>query len=206
MSIDGPAVMDFSYFSQSQQYACFLSLLDVWTESRDPASFHSFISCEVRIQAVAIWILFPPVGDEGDVEEYCHMKIRTGEQGWEVKTSDSDFFLVWDEKIPFVMRSTYPVQWDRLQKARSSDILFVLVNGDLGRKNLNGILLKEEYTLQDEPKFVRVGSLSLSGSASRPLFEILTARLEFASDAQLVGKIDLDDPRLCDLVHTVNMV
>ena len=206
MSIDGPAGMDHSYYSQEQQHTCFLSLLDVWTESIDPANFHSFISCEVRIQAVAVWILFLPAGDEGDAEEDCHMKIRAGEQVWEIKSLFDDRYLTWDEDIPFVMKSAHPMQWDRLQEARNSDILFVLASGHFKRKVLQGILLKEEYTAEGKPKFVRMGALSLEGPASRLLFDILTARLELASDAQLAGKIDLDDPRLSDLVHTINII
>ena len=60
LSLDQSKVrMDKLYFRQ-KQHTCSLKLLDVRIKSESPGDLHSFTDCEIKIQAIAVWVNYNP--------------------------------------------------------------------------------------------------------------------------------------------------
>ena len=113
-------------------------------------------------------------------------------------------WISWDEHVPSSLQSTCPEQWSRLQLERESDLLLLFIyHGVREKRSIRCLLLKPHHGSEDDIKFVRVGCVKLGNN---PVTALLIKRLERRPDEELPAVIDLDDPRLADLVHVVSII
>jgi len=218
VSIDGPVLMDSKYFRpkdlQNRYSTCFLKLLDTRIESETPEALHSFKSCDIRLQAIGGWASVQAF------ETICedNLTIDIGGQiislGW---PNSRDLYVSWDEDVPQSLKWAHHEQWCRIQQERRSKVLFVLVYGQsdkwCGQKSPGndadiccGLLLRPQVIPEGDLGFSRMGYVQLCGLGSGLLFDLLATKLELASNERLGSQINLDDPRLVGLVHTITMI
>jgi hypothetical protein len=115
--------------------------------------------------------------------------------------------IFWDENLP--SSEADPERWDRLQAARSSDLLLMFVIGTFwwaklepSLEGIDGLVLREQLLPKGENIFVRLGK----SEYGTEVLDMLTTKLDLQPDVELVDEINLDDPRLADLVHEVTII
>lgn len=211
-SFDGPVKMDFRYRMPELKEAYFIDILNVWVNSEGPSKLHSFVSSELQMRAIAMWGRVIPIGEDED-ESFRVLFTEHAKSGIFSDVNDSIFSIYWDENLPPSRKLSEPWRWRRLQEERNSDLLFVFVAGNSGKWILeegycdpvvDGLILRKTHAPDGNGKFIRVAGFTLEHGDW--LLDILAARLELQSDVSLIGRINLEDPRLANLVHTVNII
>ena len=206
-SFKGPISTDRMHFHEHRECVYFIEILNVSTVSDDPAHLHSFSLGELHIRAISMWAKVCQVrvgedihGDHQD-EEWKYAEIQP--------LTSHEFPLVemdWDEDMPRDERLIEPERWHSLRKQRSSELLLVFVRSTYYEEDIDvqGLVLCKGFDPSQAGKFIRIGRFY----TERWFLDMLTKRLGMVSGPRVreAGEIDLDDPRLVDLIHTIVVV
>lgn len=79
------------------------------------------------------------------------------------------------------------------------------VEGAFPNDEVDGLILRK-VAAEADGDFVRMGSFSIGMDSTVPFMEVLVSRLELQPGVSPADRFNVDDPRLADLVHTVNII
>jgi hypothetical protein len=199
MSVEGPVMSDMSYGAEEKNPS-FVEILEASVYSEHSSKLHSFVASRLVLRGVAVWARALRTGksarleDDDDWElqltglnEISHPGIMTS-----VRVS-----IEWDENMS--SSEVNPERWPSFLEERNSNLLCMFISGRDGW-DVIGLLLRRLSDTTDKAEYVRMGRFV--GSIS----DMLSTRLKISSGHPIVEDINLDNPRLADLVHTVTVV
>jgi hypothetical protein len=211
-SFDGPVQTGSRYSRGGHGYVYFSEILDVSVNSEDPSKLHSFVSSELQIRGIMIWARAVTIDNDDVVYAGTRYEVLLTPQSNNVGASSlnrSKFYVFWDENVRSSDYDMDPQRWHRLQEERSSELLLMFIIGSWDRKEVeleselfDGLVLREQLLPDGKNVFVRLRKFEYGIE----FLDMLATKLNLQPDDDLVGRINLDDPRLADLVHTVTII
>jgi hypothetical protein len=193
------------YDLPKHEHGCFSEILNVSVNSEDSSQLHSFVSSELQMRGITIWARVVAVDNDEAIYGGTRYEVLLTRQSNSLNRTKACIF--WDENLP--SSEADPERWDRLQAARSSDLLLMFVIGTFwwaklepSLEGIDGLVLREQLLPKGENIFVRLGK----SEYGTEVLDMLTTKLDLQPDVELVDEINLDDPRLADLVHEVTII
>jgi hypothetical protein len=199
MSVEGPVIYDMSYGAEEENPS-FVEILEASVHSEHPSKLHSFIASRLVLRGVAVWARALRTGKSARLEDDDDWELQlTGlnEDSHPVIMTSVRISIEWDENM--ASSEVDPERWPSFLEERNSDLLCMIICVEDGW-TVVGLLLRRLSDATDKAEYVRMGRFH--GSIS----DMLSTRLQIPSDYGIVEDIDLDDPGLADLVHTVTVV
>jgi hypothetical protein len=201
-SVDGSIEPALPYLNtaKDETHIEIVDIMSATVESDDPNALHSFTAGELRMRAVVTSVVCN-IDNRGrssiDTLSYCH------QPGTEVDLN------VDSQRVDHEVRVQLD-SWEEMDSnERSSEFLLVFLSCIIiGHKSLisEGLVLLEVEDEGGEQKFKRVGTFE--DLRSRWLCQALAFRL--GMDPRPIGQggfqINLDDPRLADLIRVVTVI
>ncbi|KAI1095841.1 heterokaryon incompatibility protein-domain-containing protein [Rostrohypoxylon terebratum] len=166
---------------------------------------------ELVLRGVALWGHIIPHTESRGIDNGSHrvrvqLINKTRASGWEPWSSSDamDVEACWDEFLGLI--DTMPEKLSALKKERDSDLLFLVVRCELYEEQV-GIILRESHgSGETEVKHVRMGMWRTRYGFDVPFRDRLVTRLGLSRVGKFEMEKHLDDHRIADLVHTVNVV
>ena len=205
-SFDGPVCVDTRYCMPERNNAYLIRILNVSVESETKSGLHSFLSGTLEVQGIALWTKVVPT----DQDNKFNVRFMETEKRARLLDMESGFVVTWDENLPRSEAPFQPLRWYGLQEERNADLLFMFVACHSPKwapqegeyfDDLDGLILRKKA----DGKFIRMGTFFWDQRCDNQLLDLIASRLELQQDALLTERIILEDPRLADLVHTVNI-
>ena len=217
-SFDGPVKTDCRYYRSWYEYAfvyiSFSEVLDVSVNSVDSSKLHNFVSSELQMRGIMIWAHVVTIDNDDLVYDPVYSRARhevllTRQRNsvGSPSLNRAKVEIYWDENLPSSEDDAR--QWHRLQKVRSSELLFTSVLASLDREevergyqSVDGLVLWEKHLPDRGSVFVRLGKFQCGVE----FLDMLVTKLDLQPATDLGDGIDLDDARLADLVHKVTII
>ncbi|KAI1641625.1 heterokaryon incompatibility protein-domain-containing protein [Daldinia loculata] len=185
--------------------------------SDDPMKLHSFTSSKLILKGIAVLAHASGFGTRFPMDEWYRLRL-TNQLITEryLIPVHIDVYIVWDEDVSIMAAD--PDEWLRLHEERKQELLFMCIAYNHGLRSfsrLQGLVLRRLYCPENQDLFVRIGWFSTSDR--NPFKRYIAKRVisPVTKDKVKNGKvedpfrgeiIDLENPELADLVHTVTII
>ncbi|KAI0846301.1 heterokaryon incompatibility protein-domain-containing protein [Daldinia vernicosa] len=187
--------------------------------SDDPMKLHSFTSSELILKGIAVLAYASALGSTNFTlgERY---ELRLTNQiitGRYIMPAHIEVEIIWDEDVSVM--ATDPDEWLRLHEERKQELLFMCITYDhyylTSPSGLQGLVLRRFHCPKKQDLFIRIGKFTADERnsfkryiAKRVIAPVTKDKVKngIVDDPFRGETIDLENPELSDLVHTVTIV
>ncbi|KAI2773209.1 hypothetical protein F4815DRAFT_450308 [Daldinia loculata] len=203
-------------------YTPLAKIIGVNAVSDDPMKLHSFTSSELILKGIAVLAYASAIGPlvpAPDVNKSFKYNLRLTNRLITERyliPVHIEVFVTWDEDVSIMAAD--PDEWLILHEERKQELLFMFLTytHDLEIFSpIRGLVLRRFYCPTNQDLFVRIGWFS---AGNRNLFKRCIAKRVVSpvtkdnvkngivDDPFRAETIDLENPELADLVHTVTII